>query len=74
MIFVAQERRMWYAALDRKMAAAEKDPENAGLHSIVVFRIQAIYLYTTCLLGVSPGLLAKFHAAAGSSKKHRSQN
>lgn len=25
---------MWYAALDRKMAAAEKDPENAGLNSL----------------------------------------
>jgi len=28
---------MWYAALDRKMAQAEKDPENSGLKKIISF-------------------------------------
>ena len=76
---------MWYAALDRKMAQAEKDPENSGLKKIISFffklypnvppLVQTISKCpTTCLPGISPGLLAKFHAAAGSSKKHRSQN
>ena len=39
---------MWYAALDRKMAQAEKDPENSGLKKIISFFQTISKCPTTC--------------------------